>query len=287
MLFYRRITSESCIPKSVDILPDWLSSELSEANLRINSKRVECENIKNMLSVDCFLETDFYLDMNVLNMHHQFEKQAVTLSLDKRSSCIKDLNELLVSQCTDDKTQAVDQMRREAYLNALFDDSPIYWLLCQRADTGNGRFSYYIKRILDDQEKNVYDAVSNSMSNKLLILSKHVDVWPIGELYEPIRLLVKYFDEQYHVTETSYTFTKCTLIKNLKEVVSNDYWANRADAQTQLKLTLIRSSNKIESQQVLNVYDDCKSLGEMSVNNGDFITIEESLSMAQMASKQV
>ena len=150
----------------------------------------------------------------------------------------------------------------------------------------NGRFSYYITCILDDQDKNFFDAASNNISNKLLILSKHVDVWPIGDLYEPIRILVKYFDEQYNVTEMSYTFAKCTLVKDLKEILSNDYWANRSCSHAQLQLTLIRSSNKVESQQLLTVYEDSKSLADMSANNGDFITIEECISMAQMTSKR-
>ncbi len=136
MLFYRRkCLKTQTVTKSTDTLPIWLSSELSEANSKISLKRAECDNLKNMLSVDCFLETDFYIDMNVLNMHLQFEKQSIKLNVNKTTTCVKDLRELFVGQCTDDQFSQVDQSRKEACLNVFFDGTPTYWLLGKKVDT--------------------------------------------------------------------------------------------------------------------------------------------------------
>lgn len=292
MLFYRR---KALIPsENADILPEWLSNELSMANSKILASRLDAEKQENLISLDCFLNQDFYLDTNVLNMHQQFESKAIKIEVDKRSTTVKDLNEILVNICTDEAS-TIDQIRKESCLNVLFEGAPFYWLLCQRVNTSstpdnsvdNVQCSYYVKSVLDNENMNIYEAVSKNVANSLIVLSKHLDVWPIGEDYEPIRILVKYFDSRFHVTETSYTFTKSTLIKDVREIISNDYLANQK-SDLSLKLTLIKKASKGgENGQLLTVYEEAKRLCDLGVQNGDFITIEENLSMAQKLSEVI
>ncbi len=299
MLFYRRKTIGTG-HESREPLPEWLETEICKANSKILAQRTESEKKENTINFDCYLETDFYLDTNVLNMHQQFEKKSLKFEIDKRTTTVRDLKEILVNQCMDESL-SIDQIRKEAYLNGVFDDEPFYWLLCQRVNTStelsdsqdNIECSYYIKRVLNDESLNVYEFISKSPKGSLsLVLSKHVDVWPIGDEYEPVRVLVKYFDTKYHVIQSSYTFTKCTLVKYVKEVLSNDYLANQK-SDSILKLTLVRrdvkeskSDQRNENNQLLTVYEDMKTLSDLLVQNGDFITIEEHVSMAQKLSNQ-
>ena len=109
MLFYRRKSSLQ-LQKPRTTLPEWLLNEINKANLEINLKRTEHEKkITNML-VDVYLNTDFYLDINVLNMHQQFETKQITLTVNRSSSKVEDLKELLVNHCMDESSQT-DQLR--------------------------------------------------------------------------------------------------------------------------------------------------------------------------------
>ncbi len=298
MLFYRRKTADTD-HEPLQTLPEWLNNEITLANSKIHTQRTESEKQENIIKADCYLETDFYLDTNVLNMHQHFENKSLQFEVDKRTTTVRDLKEMLVNQCTDESL-AIDQVRKEACLNVVFDEAPFYWLLCQRVNTSgeasdsqeNVQCSYYIKRVLDDESQKVHEIISKS-PGLLLVLSKHLDVWPIGEEYKPVRVLVKYYDTQYHVIQSSYTFTKCTLIKDVKTVLSNDYLANQR-SNSMLKLTLVRrggvgdgkAGDLVENSQLLTVYEDAKSLADLLVQNGDLVTIEENVSMAQKLTNQ-
>lgn len=237
MLFYRRKQANNLSlsrEKHLERIPAWLLDEIRNENAQLDVKRADFEKKLNSFSIECFLDSDFYIDQNVLNLHQQFESKEFKLDVDKRSECVKDLKEILINYCTSNATSvAASQLRQEACLNMLLDEeNKFYWLLCCRVDTStsassSGRFSYYIKSLLAEPSQNLFDLISKNStrtnSKLILILSKHSDIWPIGDEYEPVRIVVK-FDK----IDVSYTFTKCTRIAQIKELITSDYFSSQS-----------------------------------------------------------
>jgi hypothetical protein len=240
--------------------------------------------------------------------------------LDKRKTCVSDLKELVIRHCTSEPgsnetndVAALDvQKRKETCLNILFDEEkPVYWLLVNRVDTssnGGGRFSYYVKSILnhapaDENVHKMFSAVAaaqkNTSTSSVLVLSRHCDQWPVGDEFEPVRVVFKYFDRKFEIKESSYTFTKSTQIKHVKEelaaFMAGDEQMISADGDLQLSsdemklilgdtfsYSLIRMSKKSNGGEKLDAASEHKSLGELEVKNGDVITAESSASVDRL-----
>ena len=297
MLFYRRKTSinqEKSSYSPFDQVPIWLKNEVTQENTNLNIKRSDFENRENIFKLECLLDSDFYLEQNVLNLKQESEGKSFELSIDKRKHLVNDLNELLLTQCTDTSITTNEDLnkRKEIFLNILLDDSTsYYWLLISRVDTSSssnaqissssGRFSYYCKSLLSDNQANLFDLIKPNENKSYLILSKQKDKFPIGDQYEPIRIIVKFFDANYQITEISFTFTKSTLIKQVKEEISAFYLSQvNDDTLTYDSLTfslLPNNKNKLSDKIVLQIDShDFKTLEELKFKNGDFITIESS-----------
>lgn len=283
MLFYRR-KSILQAQNSKKNLPEWLLNEINQENISINLKRTEKEKKNTNMLVDVCLHTDFYLDINVLKLHQQFETKKIGLNIDTSCTMVKDLKELLVNYGMDESTKA-DQIRKESVLNMMFNDVPFYWFHCKKS-TNNS--SFYIKEILENDSRKISDIIASKSSNSLLVLSIYKNAWPIGDEYEPINIIVKFYDKQFQVTSSSYTFAKCTLVKKVREIVSNDYLANQKD-NVSLELTLIRNGKNVkkeESRQLITENEDFLSLGGLNANHEDSIIIEPNPSIAEVTANK-
>jgi hypothetical protein len=167
--------------------------------------------------------------------------------------------------------------------------------LAQRVDVSSsgssGRYAYYIKELLSLMESdNVSQIISNcNKANKcILVLAKSLDKWEhtIGEPYQPIRIIAKFYDKSFNIHEVSFTFTKCTLIKEVKEEISQ-LLLIELNVENEVPIlfeslvfNLVASNNKKKSNRhhdklllESSLYDH-KSLDDLSVDNEDLITIE-------------
>lgn len=275
-------------------------NEIKEENSKLNQKRSDFEKKVNSFQVDCYLDTDFYIDQSVLNLNHQCENKEFKLEIEKQISSVNSLKETLINLCTDtqmsspsadDKHQI--QLRKEAFLNILLEEpDKCNFLLVIRVDTssnksGNlnstgGRYSYFVKALLNEKTENFFKLLTpNNNYKPLLVLSKHCDIWPIGDEYEPIRIVIK-FDH----AEISYTFNKCTLIKQIKEVISTDYISTHNATSTEpitensityklSKKKATGSKNDSDESILLTCSEfDHKSLHDIQAKNGDSIVVE-------------
>ena len=265
MLFYRRKNIYPLSPSReyhLKKVPDWLYEEVNSQNEKLEQERLELDKQTNSIQMPVYLETDFYLEADLLTMQPKFEHEAFMLHIDKRHTLVKDLKELLVNHCTSDTYQ----LRKETCLNILFDEMPFKLLLCQRREAATSlppctsRYDYFIKSVLSDEEPIA------SSENCFIILSKNVEGWPVGEQFEPIRLIVKYFDEQFKINEAAYAFAKCTQIKKVFQLISEGHKDSAS-----LHLTLIKQNDN--EKLVLNETDN-RTLADLLAKNGDLITIE-------------
>jgi len=286
MLFYRRKTNNNNNKKSVtknkEKIPDWLIDEINDQNLKLNLKRTEYDQKVNSFQLDCFLDMDFYIDQSILNIHPQFENKEFKLEINKQKTCLNDLKEILINYCTDSQSNDKDkeyQSRKETCLNMLLDDENKYfWLLCNRTNS-DGRYNYYIKALLTDPNENILQIITKNSSKTVkscIVLSKHNDLWPIGDDYEPLRILVK-----FEKADINYTFTKCSLIKQVKEVLISDYSSNLIDnvnsSVLEVTFNLLKFKNGKNEDAILltsNEYDH-KSLSDLNVTSGDIIIVSE------------
>ncbi len=227
MLFYRRKSNTKSSRQNQLVLQPWLLQEISNQNEALNQSREEYEISLNSHKIQCYLDTDFYLEKSILNLNHQSENKQFTLLVDKINAKVSDLRELLVKQCIEPSADSDIQARRETCLNMLFDDaSPFDWLLAKRVNTStrSDRFSFHVKSIIDKSsppnDNNLYRLIS-AEKDLFLILSKHSDKWPMGDDYEPVRVVFKFFDKNLQIKEISYTFVKSTPIRDLKREMSS------------------------------------------------------------------
>ena len=254
--------------------------------------------------MDCYIENDFYCEKNILNMKENCENKAFSLDLDKRSTRVSHLKQLLITRCTDiDDTRSklgdeyMDEMRRreQICLNTLFDESAsaFCWMLAQRVDTSasgsSGRFSYYIKALLEKSSENLSQLISscNKANKTILILCKHADKWPIGDQYEPVRLVARFYDRAFTIHEVSFTFAKCTLLKQVKEEIGKMLLAELnhnlgegaacepVDLST-LVFNLVTPKSKKSNDKLTLEASACdhKTLAEMGIRHEDIIVVE-------------
>ncbi len=222
MLFYRRKSAAKS--QNRNFIHPWLLEEITNQNAALNKTREEYETSLNSHRIQCYLDTDFYLEKCVLNLNHQSENKQFTLLFDKRNTKVSDLRELLVKLCTEPASDGDMQSRQESCLNMLLDDTrQFYWLLAKRVTTSgnNDRFNFYIKSIVDTNSANdsLFSLIA-AEKDLFLILSKQCDKWPVGEDYEPVRVVFKFFDKNLQIREVSYTFVKSALIKDMKREMS-------------------------------------------------------------------
>ncbi|CAF0830036.1 unnamed protein product [Brachionus calyciflorus] len=304
MLFYRRKTHLSPSKNPSSRIQKWLLDEIQNENHNLNLKREEYENSLNNIKIECYLESDFYLEKNILNLKQQFEAKNFWLYLDKRTTTVGDLQETLVKYCTEQNESSSNsseftkemQERKEKCLELLFDERSSYWLLVQGVvSSSNGRLCYYVK----ENPSNSSDLISKifeKQSNLILVFSKHLDQWPIGDDFEPLRIQFKYFDKKFEIRQITYTFTKNTLIKQVKQELGtyllneqSDYQLGLSDEEMQnlscqtFSFNLIRSKktsiinqNENTTETIFldaNSYDH-KTLKDMCIQNGDVITVE-------------
>ena len=150
-----------------------------------------------------------------------------------------------------------------------------------KVDTGSsGRFSYFIESLLNDEKENIAQVISNNKKHEyLFILSKKCDVWPIGPEYEPMRIVVKFFDKSFKINEVSFTFTKCSLITHVKEEISQILLCDLNEGSekkfelSNLIFTLVQANKNEKTVLEASQYDH-KSLSDALIKNGDCITIE-------------
>ena len=107
MLFYRR--KESTAPPAAkkknseqNVLGEWLLSEIRNENALLNQKREEFETSLNSHKIECYMDSDFYVEKSVLNLKPECESGQFTLQIDKRNTHLCDLKEALVKYCTDE-----------------------------------------------------------------------------------------------------------------------------------------------------------------------------------------
>jgi hypothetical protein len=291
MLFYRRKSSKKPNEKSysaIDQIPSWLKLEISKENNLLQLKREDYETKLNSVRISCYLETDFYLEKNILNLRPEFEACPLSIYIDKRSTNVNNLKELLVKYCTEqesDKPTEHDkfmQNRKETSLNIVFDNQPFYWLLAIRVDTSNnsGRYNYFIKSILSNEDENFFNLISsyNRLDYKpILILSKQFDQWPIGDNYEPIRIVAKFLnDKSLEINEISFTFCKGTQVKEMKNEIISYLFENSLDImESSLSFNYVK---KVTEKVYLDRENyDKKTLGDLNMKNGDLITIESNV----------
>ena len=312
MLFYRRKnTSTNSLTNTTtdqdqshliahhEKVPDWIRQEIESENKSLALKRETYEDQVNKFNIDCHMESDFYLDQDVLNMQ-QYENRPFTLAVDKRTTTIGQLRECLVNSCTEYLTKKsntpgeVVERREELFLNTLLDQSiTLHWLLCCRVEGSgdDGTAGYFIKTVLDNENENVHQAMTSNAyknSKSILMISKDKSKWPVGESYLPIRLVVKYFNNETQLRETSFTFTRATLISKLKETISEFILSENqklfgvqalVDGQQlsalDMRFSYTQRAYLVQNEKVLltETFMD-KTLDEVWLRNGDFIIVE-------------
>lgn len=235
MLFYCRRRKDDTVKSHHETIPLWLVDEISQENEEINKKRAEYEKSLNEVSIELFLEEDFYLEKGVLNLHPHCEDRHLKLPINKQSTLVGDLKEIVVKKCTDSSSpeQCENQQRKQIMLNMIFE-STHYFLLVNRVDTSDsGRFSYYVKSMLTEPDQKLFQLLSTNSSkkNSILMLTSSLDSWPIGEDNEPIRIVFKFYTKDFQIMEISHVFTKSTSIRIIKEefakiLLSDDNFSN-------------------------------------------------------------
>ena len=218
MLFYRKKAVRTSTNRSK--MHEWLLNEIKNQNSALEKSREEYESSINMHELDIYIDSDFYIEKNIINLNHQSESLQFKIKVDKRTACVKDLKELLVTQCSDQGAENND--RKEACLMILLEDDPIQWLVAKRVNTGGDLNSFFVKSQLNDSEANVFNSLTPNASDSFLILSRSHVKWPVGADYEPVRLVLKFFDsKQMQIKEISFKFVKSTTIAEVKKEISS------------------------------------------------------------------
>ena len=249
MLFYRRkqqgIISTNSSTMNLKV-PDWLLTEIAEANASLTKAREDYQKRLNAVKVECYLDSDFYLEKNILNLNHQCENRQFCVYVDRRDARFSSLREALIKHCVEQQQQGNDepssQARREICLSMLLDEETtpaVHWLLARRVSTGSGgaRFSYFVHSRVNSNNKNTSDEDSSSVSEVLghhqdsfLILSKHHGLkWPMGEAYEPLRVVFRFFDRSFQIKEISYTFVRSTPLRDVRREIAAYLISEQAD----------------------------------------------------------
>lgn len=219
MLFYRRKSREIPNGDNLERIPKWMLDEIRLSNESLNAKRCEYDRSLNQASVEVYLDSDFYLEKNVLNLHEHFENKHLKIYIDRQKTQVSELDEILIQRCTS-ATENDDLTRRESFLKSLVETH--HFLLVNRVDTSSsGRFSYYVKSVLNDRKAVLHKLIaSNKLKDSVIVVCRYVDLWPIGDDFEPVRVVFKFYTKSFEIRELSCTFVKSTTIKSAKEEIS-------------------------------------------------------------------
>lgn len=312
MLFYRRKLSLNSSSSVSTILPKWLKKEINEENNRLQDMREEYEKSLNLIKIDCYLENDFYLEKNNLYLKSKYQAKNFQIFCDKRCDTVDNLKETVTKYCTDQNNlEKIDhemQERKERCLEILFDDIPYFWLLVERVQ-GLSEPNYYVKKILSEKNELISQIFLNKDQNLLLIITKNLDKFPIGEDFAPISVWFKYYDPSFDIKQRSFSFACSTLIKQVKQElgsyllnVQSNYELDLTDEELQnlscqsFTFNLIKSKpssiidqNENRTETILldqSTYDH-KSLKELEVHHGDVITVESEEIINQLFDKKI
>lgn len=223
MLFYRRKSTknqEITTNDNLERIPKWMIDEIRLSNESLSAKRAEYERSLNQTGVEVYLDSDFYLEKNVLNLHEHFENKHLKIYIDRQKTQVNELDEILIQRCTS-PTENDELTRRESFLKSLVETH--HFLLVNRVDTSNsGRFSYYVKSVLTDPKAVLHKliAANKLLKDSVIVVCRYVDLWPIGDDFEPVRVVFKFYTKSFEIREVSCTFVKSTTIKSAKEEIS-------------------------------------------------------------------
>ncbi|RNA39982.1 ubiquitin carboxyl-terminal hydrolase 40 [Brachionus plicatilis] len=312
MLFYRKKSLSKSSKNVLTILPNWLKTEIDNENNRLQNVREEYEKSLNSIKIECYLETDFYAEKNILYLKKKYQEKSFAIFCDKRFDIVENLKEHLTRYCTEqndsDKIDQEIQERREKFLEILFDEVPFNWLLVERVQ-GLSEPNFYIKKILSDPSELMSNIFTNDHKNLLLIISKNLDKLPIGDEFMPISIWFKYYDPTFDIKQKSFQFTCNTIIKQVKQElgsyllnIQSGYQLDLTDEELQdlscqsFTFNLIKSRpssiiNPNENRTDTILLDqsnyDHRSLKELDVHNGDTITVESEEIINQLFEKKM
>jgi hypothetical protein len=152
-------------------------------------------------------------------------------------------------------------------------------LLCKNADFSYGSVEYgqgyYISHMLDPNEK-LSDVIKNKKSNSFVLSAIHTQQFQIGALYEPIKLVVKYFDYvQSELVEKIFVFHKNTSVEYVKELLMQK---NIITDPTNTTLTLALNGKTPNHTYNLTTNESSrKKLSDFEfIKNFDYLLIETS-----------
>ena len=298
MLFYRKKELSKSSKDVSTLLPEWLKAEIDNENRRLQEMRQEYEKSLNALKVECFLDTDFYLDRNILYLKKAYQNKSFDIFCDKRCDTAENLKELMTKFCTEpvesEKTDQEIQERKEKCLNLLFDDTQFNWLLVERIQ-GLSEQYYHIKKILSEPLELISQIVNDSQ-NLLLVMTNNFDKMPIGEEFLPISIWFKYYDQNFEIKQKPFTFILSTLIKQVKIELGSYLLNFQSDFQLSLSdedLKNLSSQSftfnliKFKPNSIINTEEnrtetilldqlnyDQKTIKELNIHHGDIITVE-------------
>ncbi len=273
MLFYRRkndkmrvngdIVGKKIVSDKSKQVPSWLLNEIIQKNEQLQAERRIYDKDLNEISVRFYLDINFIVSQPNKVLQLQNEANFICLTIDKRDK-IEDLKEKLVNYCTSIENNHVS----ETILNYILSSQYLKYLSCKQNQFG----FHYISKILSENED-----FSNFQQNSTIILSNNSDSFYIGEQYEPIKLIIKYYyddentsgDNFKRFNEFSELFTKQTTIKEIIQQLT-DFTSNN---KKQLTLVLLEKNKKI----ILNRQNgqETKLLSEYQAKNGDYLIIDD------------
>lgn len=311
MLFYRNKQLSKSSKDISTILPEWLKTEIENENHRLQDMRQEYDKNLNSLKVECYLDTDFYLDRNILYLNKTYQTKSFDIFCDKRCDTVENLKELMTKYCTEqtesEKNDQEIQLRKGKCLELLFDDTPFNWLLVERVQCLTEQ-CYHIKRILSDPFESISQIFKDSQ-NMLLLMTNNSDKLPIGEEFIPISIWFKYYDQTFEIKQKLFSFTGSTLIKQVK-IELGSYLLN-IQSDFQLSLSEEESKNlssqlftfnliKLKPNSIINTNEnrtetilldqlnyDHKTIKELNIHNGDIITVQSEDLVNQFFDKKI
>jgi ubiquitin carboxyl-terminal hydrolase 40 len=262
MLFYRRKNQElkqNFAEKDTKKVPNWLIEEIRQKNEAIRTQRQIYDKNIYELNVKFYLDINFFVSHPNKVLKTQNEASFISIKLDKRDK-ISDLKEKLVTYCTSIENNELN----ETILNYILSSDNLKYLLCKQ----NPHEYYYISKILDENE-----TLSNFQQNCSIILSNNSDSFCIGDSYEPIKLIIKYYYDDETINykkfnEFSELFTKQTTIKEIKDQLADVSCNNKK----QIKLVSIEKNKKTILNRQFGI--DTKRLSEFEIKNNDYLIIE-------------
>ena len=269
MLFYRRKTQAKSnlyeMNKEKQV-PNWLIEEVKQKNEALRSQRELFDKNVNEITVKFYLDINFTVSRPNKVLKIENEANFIKIRINKRDK-ICDLKEKLLSYCTSVENNEIN----ETFLNYILSSDDLKYLLCKQ----NPLEYHYISRSLGENE-----TFSNFQQNFSIILSNNSESFPIGDEYEPIKVIIKYYYEDETETddkkklgfkrfnEFSELITKQTTVKDIKDQLADVSCNNRK----QITLVLMEKNKKIIINREFGL--DAKLLSEYQIKNNDYIVID-------------